>query len=68
MIGNEGDVGWKERLIPIVDMNRDVGPPEERLRQGSAVIEPDLGFHKRFAGRQVDADHAFHAQHGVVLT
>ena len=32
------DVGWEDRLVLVVDMHRRVGPPEERLRLGGAVV------------------------------
>ena len=67
MVGNESHIGRKEGLVSIVNLNRDIGPPQKGLRQRRAVVQPHLGFDNRFARRKADAHHAFHAQHGIVL-
>jgi len=50
-----------------MDAHRSVGPPEEGLRVGSAIVEAHPQFHVGFAGMQTDAVHPLHARHGVVI-
>ena len=67
MVRNVGYIGWKESLVLIVDPHRNICPPEKGLRQWSAVVEPDSGLDYSLSRTEVDADHAFHSQHGIVL-
>ena len=67
MVGDEGHVGRKKCLVAIMNAHRNVRPPQKSLGQRSAIVETDFGLHDCFAGRKMDADHAFHPQHGIVF-
>lgn len=67
MVCNEGHVWREERLVIIVNMDRDVGPSQKGLRQWTAVEKSYLCLHKRVAWSKADTYHAFQSKHRVVL-
>lgn len=68
MVGDVSDVRRKERLVLVVDVDGDVGPPEKGLHEGCAIEKPDFCLHERLARMETYPDHTFHPVHRFVLT
>ena len=67
MVGDIVHVGRKEGLVFLVNPHRGVGPPQEGLNEGRAVVETDLQLDVGFAGMEADAVHALEPRHGVAV-
>ena len=67
MVGHPTDIGREERLVALVRPHRRVGPPQERLHQGRAVIDPHLQLDQRLARMQAYAVHPLHPYQRVMV-
>ncbi len=67
MVGHVTDVGREERLIALVHADGRVGPPQERLHQRRAVVDPHLQLDQRLARMQAHAVHPLHPQQRIMV-
>ncbi len=67
VVGHVGHVVREERLVVVVHLRGHVGPPEERLRQLAAVVQPHGQLQHGAVGAQAHAVHALHPRERVVV-
>lgn len=67
MNGDETNVLREERLVSVVDMDGDIRPPEEGLRQVRSIVEPDVEADRGTVAREVNPVSASHPCEGVVI-
>src|ERR1039457_5071262 len=67
MIGDIRDIGREKRQVLLVDPGCYICPPQERLSQSRASVDPAFEFDIRFDGMQTDSVHALHAVYGIVI-
>src|SRR3954468_25002230 len=67
MIGDKANVGRKERLVALVNLNRGVRPPKKRICKICPVIDPDFEFNSRILRTETHAMHSLHSRHRFVL-
>ncbi len=67
VVGDMDDVRWEHGLVSVVDVHRDVRPPQEGLHEGGAVVEPDPNLDECRVWSQAQSVHALHPAHRLVL-
>ena len=67
VVGDVIDVRREKALVGFMHAGGHIGPPEEALHTGRAIVGARLEFHETFAGMQANAVHAFHAGHRIVV-
>src|SRR6266849_4696759 len=58
MICHKVDIRRKERLVELMDLHANVGPPKECLDERSAIVKAHLYFNVSLSRMQTDAMHA----------
>src|SRR6266849_681273 len=58
MICHKADIRRKERLVELMDVHANVGPPKECLDERSAIVKAHLQFNVSPSRMQTDAMHA----------
>ena len=59
--------GREDRLVVVVDRDRRVGPPEEGLRLGGAVVKLDMDFQIGAVRVEAEAVRALGVEHALDL-
>ena len=67
VVGDIVDIRGEKTLVIFVDAGGDIRPPEEGLRERSAVVEAAAKLHEGAAGTEADAVHALQTVQRVVL-